>query len=311
MIRAYSQRLLPPFSGVVQIAEIHNARAQSFDGINWEFHYLPDSGVTHDGYRWALGYALDRSFYRIASLHHQELKPFHHLPAFLDANEVATAIETLAGYLADASVPFPLADIFECWLLDGSDESPLALLYSCCLESQIESFPSRTDWTALPHSKLKIDNTEEELARNEVPVNRRFQDLVTQRAGSRPQIGWIQRSYDPDEGFPGLMVREDWASEADEELCQRYLQRMSARLLMLQGLSEDERMRMEIAAKKHALEVEEYYPLYPDVHDPNLMAAIRVEARLRRNSPQQSQPMRKENKPAVRPLSKDMRIFET
>ena len=80
---------------------------------------------------------------------------------------------------------------------------------------------------------------------------------------------------------------------------------------MLQGLSEDERMRMEIAAKKHALEVDEYYPLYPDVHDQSLMAAIRVEARLRRKGPQQSQPMQKDSKLAVRPLSRDMRIFET
>lgn len=310
MIRAYSQRLLPPFSGVVQIAEIAHARAQSLDGIHWEFHYLPDTGVSHGGYRRAMGYALDRSFYRIANFQNKELKRYH-LPAFLDAGEVAGCIDQLADYLATATVPFPLADIFECWLLDELDSSPLALLYSCCEEAQMGNFPSRNEWTALPHSKLKIANTEEEQSSNETPVNRRFQDLVGRRAGSRPQCAWTQRSYAPDEGFPGLLVREDWDSEAERDLCQRYLQRKAPRLLVLQGLSPDERMRMEVAARKHALEVDEYYPLYPEVHDQQLMAAIRVEARLRRNTPQQAQPMQKDNKPAVRPLSRDMRIFET
>ena len=37
---AYSQRILPPYSGVVQIAESEQVRAQSFDGVTWEIHYL-------------------------------------------------------------------------------------------------------------------------------------------------------------------------------------------------------------------------------------------------------------------------------
>ena len=310
MIRAYSQRLLPPYSGVVQIAETERARAQSFDGINWEFHYLPETGASSGGYRRAQGYALDRSFYRIASLQNENLKPFI-LPAFLDPDEIAGCIDELSEYLASASVPFPIADIFEYWLLDGHDDSPLALVYSCCEEAQKASYPSRSEWTALPHSKMKIENTAGEQARNEAPVNQRLQYLIARRAGNKPHGAWFERTYAADEGFPGLLVREDWQHQADQDLCQRYLQRKAPRLLMLQGLSPDERERMEIAAKKHALEVDDYYPLYPEVFDQRLMSAIRVEARLRRSGPQQRQPAQKDSKPTVKPMSKDMRIFET
>lgn len=309
MIRAYSQRLLPPYSGVVQIAETERARAQSFDGINWEFHYLPDIGHSNGGYRRDMGYALDRSFYRIANFQTQILKPYIP-PSFLDPDEITECIDELAGFLSSTTVPFPNADIYEYWLLDGDDESPLALIYACCEESQRTKFPSRCEWTSLPHSKMKIENTEGEDARNEAPVNNRLQYLVARRAGNKPRGAWFERSYEPDEGFPGLLIREDWPHEADSHLCQRYLQRKSPRLLMLQGLSADERERMEIAAKKHAEEVDDYYSLFPSVVDQRLISRIRVEARLRRNGPQHASPVSKESKPAVRPMSKDMRIFE-
>jgi hypothetical protein len=51
---------------------------------------------------------------------------------------------------------------------------------------------------------------------------------------------------------------------------------------MLHGLGNDDRSRLELAARKHALEVERFYPLYPTIVDNKLMAAIRVEARLRK-----------------------------
>jgi hypothetical protein len=55
--------------------------------------------------------------------------------------------------------------------------------------------------------------------------------------------------------------------------------------------------------------VDQFYPLYPAVNDQKRMAAIRVEARLRRGSPQTTGPSReKAETPA--PLSKDMRILE-
>jgi hypothetical protein len=86
--------------------------------------------------------------------------------------------------------------------------------------------------------------------------------------------------------------------------------RKAPRLLMLQGLSTNERGRLEAAAKQHVFEVDQYFPLYPEVNDQDLMAAIRVEAQLRRVAPQASETSKKEKSSTVTPLDKDMRIIE-
>jgi len=307
-IRAYSQRLLPPFSGMVQIVQSERARAQSFDGVGWEIHYLPRDrgGDGQEGMQ--LGYALDRGYYRVAHFQNKQLTPYV-FPSVLDAAQVDDAIQEVSDFLCDAKAPFVPADVFEYWLLDGVDESPLALIFSCCEEGQMSSYPAKTDWTALPHSKLKVESTPEEQARNEPPVNHRFQAMVAKRSGSKPRTAWFRRTQGDAEDFPAFLVREDWSAGDEHDLCQRYLLRKAPLLLMLQGLSRTDRARLEIAAKKHAIEVDQYYPLYPDVHNEALMAAIRVEARLRRGSPQTAEP-RSEKAPANAPLSKEMRILE-
>lgn len=305
MIRAYSQRLLPPYSGCVQIADSERGRAQSFDGVSWEIHYMNRTTTRKQGY------ALDRGYYRVAHFRNNHLKPYI-LPSCLNSAEVAASIDELAEFLAEAPVPFPAADIFEYWLLDGADGSPLALIFSCCEESQMSTYPARASWTALPHSKMQIENTADEKARNEAPVNHRFQNLVADRAGARPRAAWFRRDQNGSGGiFPGFLVKEDWRNEADHELCQRYLQRKAPRLLMLQGLSRSDRERMEIAARRYAIEVDQYYPLYPEVNDQQRMTAIRVEARLRQSTPHESRAKETEHASAPQRMSKDMRIFET
>ncbi|WP_295539305.1 hypothetical protein [uncultured Thiohalocapsa sp.] len=315
-IRAYSQRLLPPFSGVVQIVQSERARAQSFDGVSWEVHYVPrrgqtpgqTSGQTSGQAQMPLGYALDRGYYRVAHFQGDQLTPYV-LPAVLDAAQVSACIDELATFLRSATVPFPAADVFEYWLLDGRDDAPLALLFSCCEASQMSTYPTKSGWTALPHSKLRIDSTPEEQARQEPPVNHRFQDMVTQRAGAAPRCAWFERAPGDGGDFPPLLVREDWRSDREHDLCQRYLLRTAPILLLLQGLRREDRERLEVAAKRHAVEVDRHYPLYPQINDEKRMAAIRVEARLRRGSPERTEPgAPKQQAPA--PLSKDMRILE-
>ncbi len=173
------------------------------------------------------------------------------------------------------------------------------------------SYPAQAQWTALPHSKMSIENTVDEQNRGAAPVNHRFQSLVADRAGSKPRAAWFERDNDQTVTFPRLLVREDWQHESAQDLCQRYLARKAPRLLMLQGLLPEDRQRLEIAAKKHPFEVEEYFRLYPETYDQRLMAAIRVEARLRRNAPQQPKVPEKTDAQKDKRLSKDMRIFET
>lgn len=309
MIRAYSQRLLPPYSGIVQIAESERARAQSLDGINWEIHYLSGNEQINDQKFRVQGYGLDRGYYNVASLKNRELKTFM-FPTCVDHDQVSESIHELTEFLSTMPVPFPAGDIYEYWLLDGTDDSPLALIYSCCDESLMNTYPDQSEWTALPHSKMRVENTEDEQARNEPPVNDRFQRLIASRAGTNRRSAWFKRDENQSDGFPGLLVREDWQEQSDHDLCQRYLMRKAPRLLMLQGLSTNDRDRLEVAAKQHVFEVEDYFPMYPEVNDQRLMTAIRVEARLRRATPQTSEASKKEKSSTITPLSKDMRIIE-
>jgi hypothetical protein len=162
------------------------------------------------------------------------------------------------AFLSVATIPFPAADLFEYWLLDGSDESPLALIFSCCEESQMSTYPAKAGWTALPHSKLNIESTTAEQERGEASVNHRFQDIVARQAGARPRAAWFQRTGIVSDGFPALLAREDWKTDTEHDLCQRYMRRQAPLLLTLQGLSRDERERLEVAAPTHAIEVDQY-----------------------------------------------------
>jgi hypothetical protein len=309
MIHAYSHRMLPPYSGFVQIVESGKARAQSFDGVSWDIHYHPNSNGDGGQKHREQGISADRNYFRVGHIENGQLKPYV-LPSCLDAREVADCISELAEFLAEAQVPFPAADIYEYWLLDGDDESPLALVFACCEESRMASYPAHTEWTALPHSKMKIENTADETMRREPPVNHRFQRLVARRAGARPRAAWFVRNGTDQDDFPCFLVREDWQDEGDHDLCQRYLLRQAPRLLMLHGIPHQERERMEIAGKAHALEVDEYYPLYPEVNDQRRMSAILVEARLRRGAPERPAAQRKTTDSGPKPLSKDLRILE-
>jgi hypothetical protein len=276
MIRAHSQRVLQPFSAQVQIAESETARALSMDGDSWEFQFIFASAQGGS----AAGGQRRGRFIRAASVRQCDLEPMIADPSAADG-EVDERIIKLARFLLEASLPFPATDRYEYWLLDAADDSPLALIFSCTEASQMASFPDLTDWAALPAAVMPIETSEEERSRSYGPVNYRLERCVAERAGNKPKARWFDRSLDASEPFPPFLLREDWGSEEANDLCQRYLHRQAPRLLMLHGLSNDERRRLELAAKANALDVARFYPLYPEVADSAIMDSIRIEARLR------------------------------
>jgi hypothetical protein len=192
----------------------------------------------------------------------------------------------------------PQDDRYECWLLDETDHQPLALLSSCCHVAEMRDAGRNPAWKAMNASQLQLDNTPEEERKGFPPVGYRVEQNVKQRAGQNPRAQWFLRVADgsgravsldgqvreacPASCFPPLLLREVWHSKAEEALCERYLQRLSPRLLMLQCLSLESRDRVEQMASKYALEVDANFHLYPAVADRQRMTALRVEARLRR-----------------------------
>jgi len=233
------------------------------DGKSWEIHFLQAA-----------------NFRRVAYIRHSELSRLSEQGTH-EGHAIDERILELTGYLADATLPFTAADEFEYWLLDPLDESPLALIFSCAKAEQMSTFPVHPEWTALPAAVMPIESTEDERSGNLAPVNYRLERLVAERAGSKPKARWFRRRPSEPDTFPALLLREDWENEEDRALCQRYITRQSTRLLMLHGLEQADRLRMEQASRPHAKEVARFFSMYPEVIDNELMSAIRVEARIR------------------------------
>ncbi len=280
MIKTYSQRLLPPYYGQVQIAESERARAVTADGQTWEiqFIHLGNGGPSHLKNS---APDINHRYRRAVTVSASEIRE-KKIEALLDEGQsVDERILELTDFLTDISLPFPAADHFEYWLLDDKDQSPLALIFSCRDSEQTSAYPSRPEWTALPSAVMPIELTEDEKSYSSAPVNYRLERAVAERAGFNPKAKWFTRRLNEDQSFPPLMLREDWQDEETADLCQRYLHRQAPRLLMLHGLHQDLRRQLEINARAYALEVERFYPLYPEIVDKTLMDTIRVEARLR------------------------------
>lgn len=283
MIKSYSKRITPPYSGLVQIVESDQARAMTMDGLTWEFyflHILPGEGDQPDR-------KYQRRYSPVALIDGDEIKKIAQ-QSTPQSQQMDERVLELIVFIASAKLPFPTIDKFEFWLLDHQDKSPLALIFSCSEPDQMETFPNKTEWTALPDAVMAIQKTEQELEDKLSPVNARFERLVAEQAGYYPKAQWFERHEQESEQFPSLLVKEDWEQDEQKDLCQRYIQRQSTRLLMLQGLQRDDRKRLERAAKSHVFEAERFFSCYPEVVDEKLMNAIRVEARLRRNSSDES-----------------------
>ncbi len=271
MIRTYSQRLLTPYYGLVQIAESDRARAITVDGQTWEIQFLRTGNGSQ---------SRNNIFRRAVSITDSEIKQ-KKLNVLLEDQTVDERILELTEFLADISLPFPAEDNLEYWLLDAKDQLPLALIFSCNDPEKMDAYPSRPEWTALPAAVMPIDINEDEKSYSAAPVNYRLERLVAERAGNNPKAQWFTRNENKEQSFPTLMLREDWQEQESAELCQRYLHRQSPRLLMLHNLNQELRRQLEINSRAYAFEVARFYPLYPDVVDQALMNSILVEARLR------------------------------
>mgnify|MGYP006896057620 FL=1 len=266
---------------MVQVAEIDRARALSLDGQNWALQYslaedacFRNSGSVADP---TLHYSL------VATIEHGALK-MQAVHPFLESEDVRAAVNRLREAVSCARLPFPAADRYECWLLDSSDASPLALLHSCVDAQDMALVPTRAVWVAMPAAQLDVQAPKTDQNAYVPPVNYRLQKLVEQRAGPKPRAAWFERPTPAADAFPPCLIREDWETEERQQLCELYIRRLAPRLLMVHGLSRSVRHRLERAARDHVFEVERFYPLYPEVVDSSIMTAARVEAQLRRTT---------------------------
>ncbi len=284
MVTTYSRRLLSPYTSMLQVAEIGDARAISSDGRNWQIQYRvaeqQQPGTSSSG-------KPSEQYTLLATIENGELRARPRF-GFLDTEEVSTTLDELVALARDAALPFAALDSFEYWLLDETDKQPLALLRSCISaaematsDEELAAYRVRPEWLAMPAAQLKIEDSETTAGHYVPPVNHRLQQLIGERAGLYPKAEWFDRGLDQSLDFPSCLISETWDREQDHELCQRYIRRLAPRLLMLQGLCHGDRQRLEQAARENAIDVERFYSLYPEIVDEKLIKSLRVETKMR------------------------------
>jgi hypothetical protein len=275
----YSRKLLLPFVGVIQLAELGNVRALSLDGKDWAIHYAISNNAKAQGRNQQP--KADTDFTLVATFQDGQLKP-KLAYKYLEPDNAHSHIELLCEALTTAQIPLSAADRFEYWLLDKDDGAPLALLHSAINQEELARPTPPPEWRAMPASQLEIETPE---AAEDVfmpPINYRLEKLIEERAGARPKAVWIERSDPASDNFPHCLIREDWENEAGQQLCARYIERLAPRLLMVPGLPQAVRQRLEQVACNFVFDIERFYPLYPEIIDKRIMDTARVEAQMRR-----------------------------
>jgi len=277
--RYYALRRLNPYRGVVQVVDVGEASAHSYDGLTWHlraddgYGWVRPSGVWIEGEGLKLGQAKDQA-------------------------------DILAALEARPALPFPLADQVELWLLNKETGLPLALLGaerpSLHVPRKIEP-----DWHpfVLSYTGFRSATLTERDAGNRfagTPHRDTLSRIVNQAARPHPAAQWFLRSAGgagegleglrlepgwqgrslPVEAFPELMVGETWNSRLERSVINDYHLWLAPLLLLLPRLTDTTRERLELAASTRPAWLLRVHRLLPKVLDSERLKAALVAARL-------------------------------
>ncbi|HEB82785.1 MAG TPA: hypothetical protein ENJ11_07975 [Gammaproteobacteria bacterium] len=301
-IFCYSQKILNPFRGVMNIISIGGADAVTIDGINWtlyihdnfdcpiddpeEFFEIEMPDIRFGDWSREDGF---RASPLIASYHYNEIQAIGHV-----------LLEALDKHADEC--PFPFNDKYELWLLDRENDEPLALLASVCQKEEIFT-PENLSWEAGLRCKQEFLR-DYPLADSEVDcAGELLNRLINQRAGDNPSAQWFFRDELNDgtgmDGinldqrlhgrklssrmFPKMLVQRYWQNHTESSLFNDFISWLSPYLLVLDYLRDRQREALEQTARQHALLVDRLYLLYPKIINRQAINAARVEARLRKS----------------------------
>ena len=277
-VRRYAQRLLNPFHGVMQVIAIEHAEAESTDGINWILYVSHEDIVSHTG----------MSEIRYGSWNQRDGLQLSMVRGTETSNIIDTVGEKIAAAVEKyaSSIPFPLNDRYECWLLT-EDGEPLALLDTVDSHHKQQSF-DHTIW----HPGTKAY----EEFHSDFGDATRLKQLVNQRAGDRSRTLWIEREKtdfgysgdaikDNDEiiaaaDIPRRLLLENWQTAEDSGLVADYLAWLAPWLLQLNNYDDDTRQAIERQAWRRPLLCAKQYHLFAKVLDEKQLKVARVQARL-------------------------------
>lgn len=302
-IRRYAQRLLNPFRGVMNVIEYQGAEAVTTDGLHWDI-YVRDTELVQD--------IDDSRRVQTSDIRYGHWSPQGGLKrgALYPSDDFkilehrgAVVYEDLLQHYGQ--VPFPLRDTYELWLLNG-DGQPLALLASAVQLEDMEPDPA-LDWRAGQECRRRFRSRAlAGLDRQASTAGADLTEYINGLAGERPRAQWFLRDADGggtglagpgDSGqtagrrlstaaFPAFFLREQGHGAAHSQLIQDFIAWQAPWLLLLHDLPEERRRDFEQQARSQALHMERQHRLYPRVLDPEILAAARVEAALRRQQPE-------------------------
>ncbi len=293
---AYGLRRLNPFNGVLQVYQHARARALSANGQVWEIQVLSESpqGL------WANTPLGREQYFSFGLWSHAEglrqvpVNPLFNIRQMIQASD--RLIESLEPCLSQ--LPFPLADPYELWLLNEHSRQPLALLQTCREASERPRHGDLKRWSAAERGDFSFISPY--LQTREVPDNDGYnprvhasilETVIRHRGGQNPVTQWLFRDEQhrarPIDGdaqevlCPPLTLQLTGYDAQDEPLIADYIAWKSPQLLMLPDIPPDERARLEVLAVRQAQLVERFFPLYPEIHNKDLLNRARVEARIR------------------------------
>lgn len=298
-VYCYSQRLLNPYRGIMNVISVGDDEAVTIDGVNWVL-YLRDSELHINSYDAAECEILDirygtwsekQGLRRGPLLSTQDVRPIEAAGQHLLAIVKRMATEA----------PFPLRDHYELWLMDRAARFPLALLNSVC---------DPGDLVATECPQWMVSGVCRETFRSQTLSSGQacsdaeyFSLVINEAAGESPKALWIYRSEDGagrilanEEGLPGemdssvfpeLLVSSDWegATVDDVELAREFCEWQAPWLLLMQQISDETRGWLEPLACRQAETLASQYYMYPKILDQDRIKAALVEAVLRSSRP--------------------------
>ena len=296
-LRHYSQRILNPFSGTVQIVEFNNTRAICTDGINWQLQILNDivqkpwselrvQGSSDQYLKygiWSKSSGLDKI-------------PVH---PTLYQEDVEQQILSLINQLQILipTLPFEAKDNYELWLLDP-EHKPVVLIKSA-VDNRHLVLPRQSHWYPF---HLNDTSFKSELTKTNKHAQNMLSSIVLERLSAHPACVWIKRddqrhghiiachpkrlrkshSFIPNEHFPTLLISGNWDNNTTNSLVNDYISWQAPLLLTLDYLSDNTRKALENSAQLRPDVVDKFHRLYPKVIDTKLLNKILVEATMRK-----------------------------
>jgi hypothetical protein len=300
-VRTYAQRRLSPFMGTVQVVEVADGRALSYDGWLWHIQLRSQEPIANRVWGNIGPRQTSRPYFHYGSWTQDgDLRRLPLNPVLGDVSGYAALAALLEALNQHPPLPFPLHDRYECWVLDRAGE-PVVLFASACDEAA-RNVPPHPRWQASQAGGPEFRSAALDAAGACVdkPHAAWLVDVVSRSVGTPLSLQWFRREDDgsgvgldgkhlrpewltrqlPATAFPPLLLRESWEDPLTAAVVQEYLVWQAPYLLMLAELSDDQRRRLELQACHRPVQLMSARRLLPRILDRELIDTALVRARL-------------------------------